>query len=559
MTNHLRLTALSIALAGTLAACGSQSTTTPLARATASPAPGASATPGAGATATPGPAGVTSTSFVIALAGGTGATIQSARRNPKFISQSTQSISYAVDGGATATQNLSTSAANCAASNGGVACTVPLAGVAAGNHTLNIAAWDGASGTGNTLGRNSAISFTVVANQANTVSAILGANATSMTLVSVNGRAGGSMSSGYTMLTNGQPQGFTAEPLDADGNVVVGPGAPVITESAGNSSFTTTAGTIPNTFSVTIKPTQITGPLKSLLGSLTFTLNPVANSGGSTLRFNAQLSVVQPYLYALLDTNQVVAFDELGNTQAHPNASDGINAQNTIGLAYAPLTSSLVGMTATAVNAFNYAGENQTGSLPLGAVTPRAGVFTWDTISNTGYGFDSTSNKLFQVGPGANGTTVSTTGPAQANPYLAIQPSMLPFENTISASQDILFVASLHSLNLIANDGTPGSTLSQPPVGPISGMAYDPVNLKLFVSGVLGVAVVADFNLIGSSFTGNGGPSAIAFDPYNGFVYVAEASTSVVNVYNSTGALQFTFPLPAGSAATQMVIAPAGV
>jgi hypothetical protein len=547
-----------MALAGTLAACGSQSDTTPLARATPA-TPGASATPGAGATATPVPTGATTTSFVIALAGGTGATIQSARRNPKFISQSAQSISYTVDGGTTATQNLSTSAANCATSNGGVACTVPLASVAAGNHTLNLAVWDGPSGTGKTLGGNSAVSFTVVANQANTVSAILGANATSMTLVSVNGRANGSMSSGYTMLTNGQPQGFTAEPLDADGNVVVGPGAPVITESAGNSSFMTTLGTIPNTFSVAVVAGHTSGPLKSILGSLSFTLNPLANSGGSTLTFNTQLSVVQPYLYALLDTNQVVAFDELGNTQAHPNASDGINTGNTIGLAYAPLTSSLVGMTATAVNAFNYLGGNQTGSLPLGAVTPRAAVFSWDTISNTGYGFDSTSNKLFQVGPGANATLVVLQGVAQANPYLALQSTMMPFENSLNANDDFLFAASLHNLNIVSNVGAPGLSLSQPPVGPISGMAFDPVSQNLYVSGSLGVAVVSDFNLTSRTFTGNAGPSAIAFDPYNGFVYVSEAATSVVNVYNSSGVLQFTFPLPAGTTATQMVIAPAGV
>ncbi len=102
-----------VGIAPTATPHGSSPTATPGTTAT----PAATPTPVAPVpTPTPTPPvtpGVTTTSFVIALNGG-GETILSKTRHPQFVSPSTQSITFSVDGGATTAQNLSASATNCA-------------------------------------------------------------------------------------------------------------------------------------------------------------------------------------------------------------------------------------------------------------------------------------------------------------------------------------------------------------------------------------------------------------------------------------------------------------
>jgi hypothetical protein len=98
----------------------------------------------------------------------------------------------------------------------------------AATDTLALTAWSGPDDTGSQLGANSAITFTVATNQANVVSGIIGGIATSIALVPANNGATGSLTLGFTVLYEGQAQGFTAEALDAAGNIIIGPGAPTI-------------------------------------------------------------------------------------------------------------------------------------------------------------------------------------------------------------------------------------------------------------------------------------------------------------------------------------------
>jgi hypothetical protein len=539
---------IATACAALLSACGpSQAQVLPL---TATPVP--TATPAGAPTQTPTVA--TSASFVITLNGGTGASILSAgRRTPKFVSPSTQSITFSVDGGVASTQNLAASATNCSTSNGGVRCSVPLTGLAAGSHSLVLSTFDGTNGGGNTLG-GGLIAFTVVANQANVVSGVIGGVATGAALVPLNGAFAGSFSQGYTLAWNGHPVTVLAEALDADGNVIVGPGAPSIAMSSGNTSFSVTAASAANTSTISIANVT-SGPSKAVLGQI---FVAVTLAGGSTpaLNFQTTLSVVEPTLYALLDTGKVVAFDENGDVLAHPNAADGINVVSNVAIAYAAPTTSLIGMTSTSIVTFNFSGENQSNTVALGAVTPQAAVFTWDPGSDTGFGFDTTSNKLFSVGPGVHSGSTTLLGAAQSNPYIALTSS----EQSFGSSGDVLYAATLHTLGLVGLDGSTGSVFSQPPIGPISGLCYDPVHQFLFASGALGVGLISNSLLVPTSgFSGVPGPSAIACSPYNGFVYVAGAGDSAVHVFNENGVLQFTFSLPAGTAATQLVLAPAGV
>jgi hypothetical protein len=546
-----------LALSGLLAACGGAQSTSPIAHA-ATPAPGATPTTAPIVTVTPTapPPGVTSSEFVISLAGGTGATIQSGRRYPKYVSSSTQSVTFSVDGGAATRQDLTGTSTNCSTSNGGVQCAVPLPGIAAGNHTLALTAWSGAAGTGSKLGANSAITFTVVANQANVVSGIIGGIATSIALVPANNGATGSFTSGFTVLYAGQPQGFTAEALDAAGNIIVGPGAPSIVAQSQSGGYSTAAGTLPNTFTVSIPPGEVTGPSKNVIGGLQLTLTPVAASGGTPITVTTNISVREPTLYALYTNGKVVAYDALGNQEPHPNAGDAINGGTNLGIAYSSQGKSLVAYTTTLMTTYNSAGQDATNSLLLGGVTLAPVVFAWDTASNTGYGFDTVSQKLVQFGPTENPTTITLLGAAQAAPFTALTGNQMPLELPVASNSDALYAATTSGVELLADDASASSPFSAPNVGNVTAVAFDPVQRNLFVVGLNGVAIYRNGASTPSTIPGLTGELAIAFNPDNGFVYIANFSSSKIYAIDATGAIQFSFPMPSGLSALQLVFAP---
>jgi hypothetical protein len=545
-----------LALSGLLAACGGGQSTTPIANGATS-VPGVTPPPAGAPTPTPPPPGVTSSVFVISLAGGTGATILSGRRIPKFVSPSTQSVTFSVDGGAVTTQDVTATSANCSASNGGVQCAVPLAGLAAGNHTLALTAWSGADGTGSKLGANSAVTFTVVANQANVVSGIIGGIATSIALVPANNGATGTLSSGFTVLYEGQAQGFTSEALDAAGNVIIGPGAPAITATSQSGGFTTAVGALPNTFTVSILPAEIAGPAKFVIGGLQLALTPVASSGGSPITVTTGISVREPTLYALYNNGTVVAYDALGHQEPHPNAGDAINGVNNLGIAYSGSAQSLIAYNVNNVSTYNSAGENPSNVLSLGAVSLAPEVFAWDAASNTTYGFDTVSQKLVQIGPGANPTTITLLGAAQAHPFTAITSNQQPLQLPVDTGKDLLYVATANGVEALADDASSSSPFSAPNVGTTESLTFDPIQHNLFVSGLSGFAV---YNVSGtlapSPITSLTGERGIAFNPENGFVYIGNFSSSNIYAIDETGKVQFNFPMASSLSVVQLVFAP---
>jgi hypothetical protein len=359
-----------------------------------------------------------------------------------------------------------------------VQCAVPLAGVAAGNHTLALTAWSGPAGTGSKLGANGAIAFTVAANQANVVSGIIGGIATSIALVPANNGATGSLTSGFTVLYEGQAQGFTAEALDAAGNIIINNGT-------------------------------------------------------------------------------VVAYDALGHQEPHPNAADAINGVNNLGIAYSASAQSLVAYTAANVNTYNSAGENPSDSLSLGAVSLAPDVFAWDAASNTGYGFDTVSQKLVQIGPGANPTTITLLGAAQVHPFTAITSNQQPLQLPVDTGKDSLYAATANGVESLADDASASSAFGAPNVGATTSLAFDPVQHNLFVSGLSGFAFydVAS-TLAPNPLTNVTGERGIAFNPENGFLYIGNFSSNNIYAIDETGKIQFNFPMASGLSVVQFVFAP---
>lgn len=155
--------------------------------------------------------------------------VSSARSSkPKYVSPATQSIAIQVDSGAATSQNLLPTSPNCSVSGplGSLTCAVPIV-AAAGAHTITFTTYDQPGATGNKLSTNS-VATTIVANQLNTINATLAGIPASIQATAGSSLAlTGSLLSGFAFGVGAPPLVIAA--LDADGNFIVGPGAPTLT------------------------------------------------------------------------------------------------------------------------------------------------------------------------------------------------------------------------------------------------------------------------------------------------------------------------------------------
>lgn len=161
-------------------------------------------------------------------------------RTPKFVSPATQSMTISVTQGAHTvvapqTINLTPSSPGCAAGLAGTQCT-QIFNLGAGTYVANVTAYDSQNGAGNQLSTAQGVAFTVAENTSNVVP---------LTLSGVPAQVV------PTYLGSGQ---FSVVAQDADGNFIVGPGAPTYTvaKSSGSDLVTITQPTAsaPNAFSL---------------------------------------------------------------------------------------------------------------------------------------------------------------------------------------------------------------------------------------------------------------------------------------------------------------------
>lgn len=208
-------------------------------------------------------------------------------RGPAYVSPSTQSVSMQVDSGTPIVTNLTPGSPDCnvPAPLSPLVCTLPLV-VTAGTHTFTFTTYDGLAGAGNVLSTNTA-PFTVVANQTNVVTLTLAGVPASLLVEPGSGDAQivGSGSAGF-QFTGEVPHTIVVLPQDADGNLILGPGAPTISASVtgastGSGLSVAPASGNPNAF--TLSSTGFG------TGSLSLVATPAAASAGSAL--NASVSL----------------------------------------------------------------------------------------------------------------------------------------------------------------------------------------------------------------------------------------------------------------------------
>ena len=214
-------------------------------------------------------------------------------RAPAYVSPATQSISVAVDAGAPTVQNLSPSSPNCASAGSAypLNCTVPVS-ASAGSHTLTFITYDQPSGAGNELSANS-IAVTFVAGQNPAIPVTLAGVPASFQLAPATAASPssivGSATAGYEFFM-GTSEKILVVALDADGNYIVGPGAPTIAASltgvapGSGIAIAPVAGGNPNLFMLS----------STAAGAATLALSatPSAALAGSALTANVPLSAV---------------------------------------------------------------------------------------------------------------------------------------------------------------------------------------------------------------------------------------------------------------------------
>jgi len=485
-------------------------------------------------------------------------TTQSERRRPKYISSSTGQLAYTVDGTVETPIVLTTANPDCTGSP--VACTVPFQ-IAPGAHTFSFTLEDS---NGSPLSGATNVSYTVVAGTANTLSITLGGIAASVSVQSQTANANrmtGSASNGFQIYGNASVQ-FAVVLEDADGNAIVGNGAPVPSVSPSAAAPFTLATPTSGSNVYTLTSTySATNPGTSSNTSITIVATPVPSSGPTTaLTETVQLQLYQPWIYVLNSGSggSVTAYDEQGN-------------QKTLSPAFTVSTPQGIAVdNGTDTNAGNlYVTNVGTTSVktyvPPSTATTVPGTFT-GLASPGPIAFDSHNNQLYLANLASSGQTMQAyndggTAQSFSTATNIANATALAYDSV----DNVIFLASGTGNKIYefteagALQTTWTTSLSNP-----SGLAYDP-NWGWIFAANKGSNSITAYNASGASqtlsgFSGLTAPTAMLFDPHSKTFYVVNGSTMKAFTESSTTgtvaatALSGTFPNL--NTPTEMIILP---
>jgi DNA-binding beta-propeller fold protein YncE len=447
-------------------------------------------------------------------------------KRARYISPATTALRYQIDGGAPVTVALMVSNPSCTNGATGLTCSVSFV-TNPGSHTLTFTALDA---SGRALSADS-VSQTILAGRANSIAVTLGGIAASIAVSPVGDPqvSGTQASPGFSIYGNGAAN-FTVVARDADGDAIIGPGAPSVTlgspapsdvnVATPDPASTSSAWTLASTY------TGATDPGVSLATTLNLTATPVPNSGGSTVSTAVALSLFDPWLYVTNNgITTLYAFDEQGNAKSPSGAFSGLNVPQ--GITYDP-DNGLIYVASNSGNtilAFTRTGSSQSltgnGGSPFPGLTHPTNV-AYDANNQTLYVADNNSVLAFD----AEGNTVTLTGNGGS-----------PFPNVNGAQTALvdphnhrIYVANYNTSSVTAYDeegnqelttGSPFSGLSNP-----RGIAFDPVNDDIYVVNNSGSTPVSVFDENGNAvsvsgtWTGVTNGSWNTYDPHNGLIYI---------------------------------------
>ena len=448
-------------------------------------------------------------------------------RKPAYVSPATQSISVAVDSGAPTVQNLAPSSPNC--SSAGTAyplnCTVPVT-ASAGMHSLTFITYDQPNAAGNQLSANS-ISVTFVAGQNPAIPVVLAGVPASFQVAPLTASTtfAGSVTKGFSLL-GGTSQTLLIVALDADGNFIVGPGAPTlaasITAASAGSGFALSAASSSNPNEFTLNSTSTGTATLALAATPSSTLAGSALSASVPLTAAALVTTIvgKPGVSGVLDGTGTSG--ELrgpyGTTYDPTNNSLYIVDYQSCRIRQVVLGNGSANSGTLITIAGNTCGSGDTDGTGTAANFYYPGGIAYDSASGDLYVTDGNNDSIRQVTPG-NGTANSGTVTTIAG-------------STTSGSAD----------------GTGASAQFSYPAG----IAYDPDNNSLYVTDesnceirqvTVGngsansgsVTTIAGNTSCASSGTDGTGPSAnfyypsgIAYDTNNKMLYVTDSCGNAI-------------------------------
>jgi DNA-binding beta-propeller fold protein YncE len=451
-------------------------------------------------------------------------------RHAHYISPSTATLAYSIDGVTETPVSISTSNPNCAVNGpiGYLQCSVNLS-LLPGGHVLSFTTKDAG---GNVLSSNTQVASIVKVGTANTISVTLGGVAASFAVFPPVAPQVAVLAGGGFAIYGKKPLTFSIVPRDIDGNAILGPGAPqpVVAAAPAGMTMQTPPPAAPNlwTFASTYVPAD---PTVAKISSIAVAATPVPNSGGTVLSATIPLSLYVPWVYASTEASgdAIAVTDEFGNTQSVSGTFPNLSSVN--GIAYDPHNGLLYvenGGT-NAITVYDVQGHQRTVSGTFQDAGPDAPVgIVFDPHNNMLYATYATANSVAAFDE--QGHLQATSG---SFPNLT-QPVGIAYD----AADQELFVTSLGGrVTAYDEQGNP-MTLSAgafPNVNAPGGVAYDPIGALLYVAntafvGGTGGVTVYDVKgsqiIVSGSFGGLGPtPTSIAYDAHNDWFYVGDCSS----------------------------------
>lgn len=520
------------------------------------------------------PNGRVSASFVITVPRASGSAGAAARRAPRYVSPAMQSLGVTVDAGtpnqSVSTQNIGPGDPGCntPSPTAPLTCTLQIA-VAPGPHTFDFRTYDGrldGGGVpqGSLLSANLGFPFTIQQGQSNSFRLVMqGVPAGVAVLAAPNADMRGDASGGFDLYgayqadgTTFFPRTFTVVATDADGNFIVGPGAPALSLTSSNTaqlSSGVAAASNPNQFTVTPAGASTSSAIE-----LTATATPSsaadANSGAAPVSVNipvryAARNAPRIYLSGGPGQNWIKVYDEHGN-QLTGLSGTFPNLSGPTGLGY--------DRAGDRVFAANYSNGTVTAYTSDGTQVPLATPIA--RTNPTAVAYDSSADRiyvathdlgLFVYDTSGNPIAVSGDWKVPASPRgpggsLPYDPTALLIDGRGSASRGNVYTNDISSASFVVYDPNGNAVDSFSSDNGGAGLAQDPLSGRLFGSWTAHGVTVYDGDShavvpVPGSWPRTAQPNAIAFNPANGLLYVYDTDaqafgyTDNVTVYDPNG------------------------
>jgi hypothetical protein len=246
-------------------------------------------------------------------------------RRAKYISPATQAVTLAFAGPTPVSTTVPLTPATCATTLANLVCTVSNQ-LLPGTYTASVTTYDSTNvATAHVLSAGQNLAFNVTTGVANNVSLTLSGVPTQLLIASDSGLAHGNAQNGIDLLGLGSHR-LIVTALDADGGIIIGPGAPTyaVAQTAGSLPVTITqpGATTPNAFAVT-PPGAISSNTATLTVTATYPapLSNACTQPGAVCTASTVVDMAE--LIAVMDSGEISVY-QAGQTTPLADISLGL-------------------------------------------------------------------------------------------------------------------------------------------------------------------------------------------------------------------------------------------